>query len=122
MHELSIAAAVVEQVTTRLPGTPVSLVRLRIGTLSGVVPSAVEFCFSLAAAGTTLEGAVLEIEHVPARCRCSACDREFQPHDQILLCECGSARVTILAGADLQIASVDTAPCRSDETAVEENV
>ena len=57
MHELSIAAAVVEQVTTRLPGTPVSLVRLRIGTLSGVVPSAVEFCFSLAAAGTTLESA-----------------------------------------------------------------
>jgi hydrogenase nickel incorporation protein HypA/HybF len=122
MHELSIATAVIEQITTRLPDTPISVVRLRIGELSGVVPAAVEFCFPLAAAGTTVDGAVLEIEEVPGRCRCGSCDREFRPHDQILLCECGSAQVAILAGEDLQIASVETAPRPNEESEEVEHV
>jgi hydrogenase nickel incorporation protein HypA/HybF len=108
VHELSIAEAVCAQISERLPDATIAVVRLRIGELSGVVPEAVEFCFEAAAHGTVVEGARLEIETVPGRCRCRDCGREFRPDDLILLCTCGSARVTVLAGEDLQIGSVET--------------
>lgn len=107
MHELSIAQSVVDQIAARLPGAAIAVVRLRIGELSGVVPSAIEFCFPVAAAATPLADARLEIESVPGHCRCGDCGAEFRPADPILLCRCGSARVAILAGEDLQIASVE---------------
>jgi hydrogenase nickel incorporation protein HypA/HybF len=107
MHELSIAESIVEQVAARLPDATIAVVRLRIGELSGVQPSAIEFCFEVAAAGTPVAGARLEIEEVAARCRCGDCARVFRPADQLLLCACGSANVSILAGDDLQIGSVE---------------
>jgi hydrogenase nickel incorporation protein HypA/HybF len=61
MHELAITEAVVAQVTERLPSSKVTLVRLEIGALSGVVADSVRFCFELVAEGTNLEGASLEI-------------------------------------------------------------
>ena len=61
MHELAIAESVVSSVLERTGDSRVSVVRLRVGRLSGVVPDALTFCFELAAAGTTLEGATLEI-------------------------------------------------------------
>jgi hydrogenase nickel incorporation protein HypA/HybF len=106
MHEMSIASSVIEQITDRLGDTPIALVRLEIGELSGVVPDAIRFCFDLAAEGTPVAGAVLEIAEVAAACRCRACEREFRPHDAIVLCTCGSADVAVIAGEELRIVSV----------------
>jgi hydrogenase nickel incorporation protein HypA/HybF len=103
---MSIVEAVIDQIIERLGRTPVSLVRLEIGELSGVVPDAIRFCFDLAADGTTLAGAALKITTVAARCQCRACETAFRPTDQIRLCRCGSADVTVIAGDDLRIASV----------------
>jgi len=61
MHELAITEAVVAQVTERLPLSKVTLVRLEIGALSGVVADSVRFSFELVTEGTNLEGASLEI-------------------------------------------------------------
>ena len=106
MHELSIAGSIVEQISERLGDKRVTLVRLRIGELSGVVPDALRFCWDLAADGTPLAGAALEIEEIEARCSCRSCGAEFRPPDGLQLCGCGSADVRLLAGADLTIASV----------------
>ncbi len=72
MHELAIAESVVSSVLERTGEQSVSVVRLRVGRLSGVVPDALTFCFELATAGTALEGASLEIavEHGRAHCNC----------------------------------------------------
>lgn len=48
MHELAITQSVVDTVTERITGGRVTRVRLQIGRLSGVLPSAVSFCFGLA--------------------------------------------------------------------------
>ncbi|WP_410534909.1 hydrogenase maturation nickel metallochaperone HypA [Streptomyces sp. KL2] len=80
MHELSIAAAVVEsaQDTARRPGaSSVEAVRLRMGELSGVVADALRFSFEVVTEGTALAGAELVVEDVPARARCTACALEF---------------------------------------------
>lgn len=108
MHELSIAESVVQMVLARTDGK-VSVVRLRIGKLSGVLPDALTFCFDLATSGTTLEGALLEIDEQEARAHCRDCDTDFVLPDMFLLCACGSADLDVLAGRDLKVASVEVA-------------
>ncbi|MBA2558429.1 MAG: hydrogenase maturation nickel metallochaperone HypA [Propionibacteriales bacterium] len=108
MHELAIAESVVSTVLERAGGR-VTFVRLRVGCLSGVVPDALMFCFELAAAGTTLEGAALEIEEQAGRARCRDCDSDFAMRDAFLLCDCGSADVELLSGRELQVTSVEVA-------------
>ncbi len=107
MHELAIAESVVSSVLERTDAAHVSLVRLRIGRLSGVVPDALTFCFELAAVGTSLEGAVLEIDVIPGTGRCRTCGDDFQLADAFLLCDCGSADVELLTGRELAVQSVE---------------
>ena len=106
MHELAIAEGIVTAVTQRLPGKQIASVRVEIGALSGVVADSLLFCFDLAAEGTGLAGATLEITRCPGRCACRGCGSEFSPEGPFLLCECGSADVTVLSGQELTIASV----------------
>ena len=109
MHELAIADGIVSAICERLPGKSIATVQLEIGALSGVVADSLLFCFDLATEGTGLAGAKLEITRLPGRCACRACGGEFSPDGPIMLCDCGSADVTVLAGQELKIASVRVA-------------
>jgi hydrogenase nickel incorporation protein HypA/HybF len=77
-----------------------------VGRLAGVVPDAMLFCFELVTGGTPLDGAVLEFDQPEGRGRCRPCGSEFVLADLILLCDCGSADVEVLAGRELAVASV----------------
>ncbi|MFD7900764.1 hydrogenase maturation nickel metallochaperone HypA [Kitasatospora sp. NPDC059747] len=114
MHEMSIAAAVVEQVdaAAREHGAAgVARVRLQVGELAGVVPEALDFCFELVCAGTLVAGAVLDTEAVAARARCTPCEVEWavgMPPD--LGCpSCSGGGVELLCGRELQILGVEWA-------------
>ncbi|MEO5651853.1 MAG: hydrogenase maturation nickel metallochaperone HypA [Marmoricola sp.] len=106
MHELAIAESIV---TTVLESTDrrVHIVRLQVGRLAGVVPDALSFSFELAATGTPLEGAVLEIEECEGRARCRTCATDFALRDAFLLCDCGSADVELLSGRELSVKSLE---------------
>jgi hydrogenase nickel incorporation protein HypA/HybF len=106
VHELAITQSVVDAVTERTGTARVAAVRLRVGRLAGVVPDAMAFCFELVTSGTPLDGAVLEFDQPEGRGRCRTCGAEFVLADLILLCECGSADVEVLAGRELAVASV----------------
>ena len=65
MHELSIAVSLVETVCEQLPQlgcVRVRAVRIRVGSLSGVAPDALEFAFEVASQDSAIAGAALEIE------------------------------------------------------------
>jgi hydrogenase nickel incorporation protein HypA/HybF len=109
VHEYGITESVVTAVAERLPDATISCVHLEIGSLSGVSADSVRFYFGMAAEGTNLEGARLEIREVPARCRCGACGTEFEPDGPIPLCQCGSAGAAVLSGGDMRIVSVEVA-------------
>lgn len=109
MHELSITQDVVRTVVEHTDGRTVTGVRLRIGTLSGVVPDAIRFCFDLATAGTPLAGARLEIEDEPGRGRCRACGCEFAMPDLLPRCPCGATDAEVVAGRSLMVTTVEVA-------------
>jgi hydrogenase nickel incorporation protein HypA/HybF len=109
MHELSLTESLIDAVLDRTGDRQVTLVNLRIGTLSGVLPDAMRFCFEVASAGTTLAGAQLIIDEPRGRARCRDCQRDFPLDDLILLCPCGSADVEVLGGRELTVTSVEVA-------------
>jgi hydrogenase nickel incorporation protein HypA/HybF len=73
MHELSLAAAVIDTAERHAGGRRVTRVRLRLGELRQVVPDSLAFYFEHVARGTLCEGAVLEHEVVSARLGCATC-------------------------------------------------
>ena len=109
MHELAVTQAVVDAVVERTGDAPIAKLTLEIGRMSGVLVDAVRFCFEVAADGTPLAGAVLDVVETPGTARCAECALVFDVADPwILLCPgCGSANATVLTGADLRIRSVE---------------
>ncbi|MBV8734002.1 MAG: hydrogenase maturation nickel metallochaperone HypA [Solirubrobacterales bacterium] len=108
MHELSIAQAVVEIASRHASGRRVSKVELKVGHLRQVVPSALEFAFELLTDGTSLEGAELVIEDVPARGRCRACGRETVMRGFPLRCRhCGGMDLELEAGEELLVDALE---------------
>ena len=107
MHELAITESIVDAIVEKIGDGPVAAVRLEIGRLSGVVADSIRFCFGIVADGTGLEGARLDIDEPPGRAYCRDCRREFALDDPIMLCDCGSADLDILAGRELRIVSVE---------------
>ena len=62
MHELALMDDLVTAVAAEVGDARVVAVRLEVGCLSAALPHALRFCFDVAARGTALEGAALEIE------------------------------------------------------------
>jgi hydrogenase nickel incorporation protein HypA/HybF len=111
MHEFSIATSLLEiisQESLSYRGARVKAVKLKIGTLSGVVPEALEFAFQVLSEGTVAEGARLVIERVVLGIACNACGRSSMPVDPFIICpHCGSGDVEIKAGRELEIESME---------------
>lgn len=111
MHELGIASAILDAVrneTEKRPGTHVTKVGVRVGALSGVEPEALSFGFSALVQGTTLEPLALEIEPVPRRQRCPACDITFEVTEESLACpRCASGNTTLAGGEELDLAYLE---------------
>ena len=111
MHELSIAVGLIEQVEALLDENQAALatrVCVRIGSLSGVEPEALRMAFPVAAEDGRVAADALEIECVPAKARCGACGRSYEPAFPFLACEhCGDADVEVLEGRDMTLISVE---------------
>lgn len=108
MHEMSIGSAVVATAVSHAGGRRVSLVSVRVGHLRQVVPKSLSFYFDIVARDTVVEGARLELELVPARLRCDACEREWDvesPAFRCPTCECGD--VTVVSGNELEVESIE---------------
>ncbi len=111
MHELSLAAALVEQIETaakREGAHKVVSLSVVIGALSGVEVEPFEFCFPMAAEGTLAEGARLEIEPVSALVHCLECGEETELEVPVMLCgACGASRVELIRGREFLVRSLE---------------
>jgi hydrogenase nickel incorporation protein HypA/HybF len=119
MHEASIALAIVEQVSEQSAGESwdaVTSVHLRIGALTGVVRTALEFAWPFAVEGTIAQASRLVIEEVPLVVYCDLCAEEGTVSGTLPLCpRCARPAMTIVRGRELEIVSLevrDAAPTR----------
>ena len=83
-------------------------INLSIGELSGIIGECVQIYFDLLSEGHSCEKAKLNINHVPARFKCSKCGKEF-PHEKSFNCpDCGGESVLIKGtGREFMIVSVE---------------
>jgi hydrogenase nickel incorporation protein HypA/HybF len=111
MHEVGImqegVRLAVETARARQAGR-ITRLRLRVGSMSGVVPDALRFAFDMVSKETLAEGAMLEIETVAAACWCAACQAEFECVDFLNECpRCGTLSSELRRGRELELASVE---------------
>jgi len=110
MHEMSIAAAVAEQVLAVAKENnlaKVTQVRLQVGELRLIVPEALCAAWEAVREGTAAAGARLEITEVPAKARCRKCGHEYHPEWPVFLCPaCEQASVEVLAGEELVLEEI----------------
>lgn len=99
----------IRQQAVKYGATRVSRIVLRIGTLAGVDLDALRFAYEALAPGSLADGAVLEIESVPARAYCPTCHAEFgASHGFIFECpSCHACSGEIRAGRELGIARLE---------------
>jgi hydrogenase nickel incorporation protein HypA/HybF len=112
MHELSIAASIVESVTESAaahPGARVKEVRLRVGALASVVEDSLQFCWELATQDSPLAGAALVIHVLPVIVHCDACraDAEIAGVQSFRCPKCGALAADLRQGRELEIASIE---------------
>ncbi len=109
MHELSLCRAIAAVVRPHAEGRVVDVVRLRVGSLRQVVPESLAFCWTMVRDAEHLGDAELEMEMIPAAVRCEICDAEstIESRWSVACPLCSSAQVTILAGDEFLVTSVD---------------
>ena len=111
MHELGIATSIFDIVRQYVPegrAASVRRVHVRVGDLSGVMPEALEFCFSVAVEGTPYRSAILAIEQVPMRGRCKDCGAVLSMREPVFWCpDCHSPRVQMTSGRELDVSDVE---------------
>ena len=111
MHEVSIMAEALRMAVEAAKSSDARRIlklRLRIGSLSGVVPESMRFAFDVVCHGTMAEGATLEIEAVQAACWCGTCQAEFECADFFNECpRCHNFSGELRRGREMDIASVE---------------
>lgn len=111
MHEMAIAQGILDialtSATEHSAGT-IRRISLLLGEMTGVEPSALEFCFSALAADTAAAGAELSIKIVPLTACCQVCNTNFAVERYRFSCpQCGSAQVSVTGGRELQVAHLE---------------
>jgi len=118
MHELSIAQNILEIIQEHVDekdSAEVQAIKVRVGDLSGVVVDSLEFCFSAVVSDSALKNAVLKIERVPARVRCSTCGKSCAAAGWVVHCPaCGNGSIELVSGTELQVVEIEVADSPSE--------
>lgn len=110
MHELSIATAIVSEVSKAAEQRgiqEVESVQLSVGELLGLLPESLRYGFGFASKETPLEGARLDVDLVKLTLWCPNCERVVAPpHPTSFVCpQCEVASADITSGRELEIVS-----------------
>lgn len=111
LHELGITQSIVEIALGNAEAQgaiKIHSLTLEIGSLAGVVPEALQFCYEACSKGSLLEGSRLIIEEIAARARCRDCGVEYPLTDLLACCPaCGSAAGEMFCGEELRIKEME---------------
>lgn len=111
LHELGLTQSIIDlaiEYATRENAKKVSSITVEIGSISGVIPEAVEFAFDVCSKETLVEGAALHINHINGQGRCLDCkeisDIDFPTH----ICpNCGNLSLEIVQGKEMKFIEME---------------
>ena len=110
MHELTLAMNVVEiaeEEVRKSNAKIVNEIEIEIGTLSGVIPEAMEFAMTEAVKNTVLHNSKITYRIIPAKAKCMKCSTEFVVEDFYNSCpKCSSFENQTLQGRELKVRSL----------------
>jgi hydrogenase nickel incorporation protein HypA/HybF len=111
VHELSIVTGLFDTLLEKAGehgAREITLVKLRVGKLSGVVPELLESAFDMYKKGTIAEKARLVIEEIPLRIRCRSCRAEARKDEFAFVCSsCRSTDIEILEGTEIFLEKIE---------------
>lgn len=111
MHELALTESMLRLALSAAEQSGASRIlqiNVRLGVLSGVIPSCVEYYFRLQSEGTMAEGAELKMETIPLAIACRTCGRQSQSERPLLACpHCGSEDFRLLSGQEYFVDSLE---------------
>lgn len=113
MHEMSIATnifSIVREKMEEIYGKilPVKKVKIVVGKMSTVVPTALDFALEVVSRDTVFEKAEFDIEYVPLKIRCKDCEAEMILEEPFLFCrKCDSFNVEVITGKELYVDSFE---------------
>jgi hydrogenase nickel incorporation protein HypA/HybF len=111
MHEFSIAQNIVRiavDAARKEKAQKITRVHVIAGELRGIIPVQLTFYFGLASENTIAEGAQLEVEIVPAKGKCRACDTEFTIKDYSYVCpSCAGINIETVGGTELRLTQIE---------------
>ncbi len=111
MHEFSIAQNIIEiaeDSAKKENCQQISLIKLEIGTLSGVVFEALETAMQSAVKDTMLKNATVKIIRIPAVAECDNCRHRFSITDLFEPCpQCGNFRHQLLQGDEIKVKTIE---------------
>ena len=111
MHELSICAALLTEVTelvAQYGASGVERITVEVGPLSGVEPALLVRAFEFARGGSCAADAQLSIKMIEITVTCLDCGAETPARANRLLCAaCGAYRTRIVRGDELRLRDVE---------------
>lgn len=111
MHELSIVSnlfELLEEQAKEAGAQKITLVKLKVGVLSGVVPELLQTAFDIYKKDTIAAEAELIIETVPLRLLCHQCHQETTQDDIVFTCAyCGSTHLEKKEGTELILEKIE---------------
>lgn len=111
MHEMTLMESVrgiVLEARRHQPFERVKRIVLEIGELSGVQEEAMRFCFDVVMEGSPAAGATLEIEALPGRAWCPACQAEVAVSSRVEPCpRCGGMPGRITQGTEMRVKGLE---------------
>jgi hydrogenase nickel incorporation protein HypA/HybF len=109
MHELALSQDIVRTALAAAEGYEgrIATVAVKVGSLSAVSPSSLEFCLALALEQRGLPQAEVRVRSVPAEVRCE-CGARYAAEDMFAPCpSCGSYLREVLSGQDVIVEYIE---------------
>lgn len=111
MHEFPITQQIIkiaEKHATELCASQIKTIKLVVGDYSGFVGDSIQMYFDVMSVGTLCEGAIIEIEHIKPKLRCTCCGNLFEREFLSFLCpKCQGTGEPTEIGKEFYIESIE---------------
>ena len=119
MHELSIAASILQLARRHVPpGERLVAVTVRAGPLRAIDDAAMSLAWRATTDNTAYDGCVLKLQQLSWRLQCPRCRRVWQHTDRFAVCNCGCETPAAIGGDELDLTSINVEPMKQQSAAM----